>query len=507
MNMIKIALCASVILSLARASALGDGLDAYGNPNFNAISISSGLTAGSGAFTIVGNSTYSVTTSSGIRVSAGPVVAPGGFVGPVYGSIVGGSVTSGVAESVNGSMVGTGASGAALGVNPSSVPVYQAGAYPAASGAAITSLAPSNHSSGTFPAGVYLAASGVTAGQYGGAASVPSLTITSSGTVAYASSTAITPAAIGAQASGASAGGDLTGTYPSPALASAGTAGTYGSGTVSPTITTDSKGRVVAMSSNTITAAGIGAAAQGAAVTFSSITDSGNALVGGTMTVQGNALSIGGAVINGDSSASITLPGSSVTIRGNVGISTGNGITLGAGSSTGTPCGMFFFASSATVVSTFTTSSAWVNLATATIPANILANSGEGFDVVCVFQNTSVGTFTTPYEGVNWNGQNSVTAALSPGYEAVTTAGVWIETLVHMVYIAGIGIYADNGYGHNSGAGGGAPIAINGKNMACNNYYPWPFSPSSSYTIGCGAQNAGGGAINFIQMRVAKSCR
>ena len=49
-----------------------------------------------------------------------------------------------------------------------------------------------------------------------------------------------------------SATGDLTGTYPAPTLAAVGTAGTYGSAAIVPTITTDSKGRVIAVSSNTI---------------------------------------------------------------------------------------------------------------------------------------------------------------------------------------------------------------------------------------------------------------
>ena len=50
---------------------------------------------------------------------------------------------------VNGSMNGNGSAGSPLGVNSSSVPVFQSGAYPAASGAAITSLTPGNISAGT----------------------------------------------------------------------------------------------------------------------------------------------------------------------------------------------------------------------------------------------------------------------------------------------------------------------------------------------------------------------
>ena len=127
-------------------------------------------------------------------------------------SIPGSSVTSGVAESVNASMVGTGANGSSLGVNPSSVPVYQAGAYPAASGANITSLSPANHSAGTFPVGVYLANSGVSPGTYGSSSQVPVCSVTSSGTISACSNTsiAIAGSAVSGNISGNAAG--ITGT-------------------------------------------------------------------------------------------------------------------------------------------------------------------------------------------------------------------------------------------------------------------------------------------------------
>jgi hypothetical protein len=51
------------------------------------------------------------------------------------------------------------------------------------------------------------------------------------------------------------AGGDLTGSYPNPTLATVGTAGTYGSATQTPVFTTDSKGRVTAVTNTTITPA------------------------------------------------------------------------------------------------------------------------------------------------------------------------------------------------------------------------------------------------------------
>jgi hypothetical protein len=103
-----------------------------------------------------------------------------------------------------------------------------------------------------------LAASGVTAGTYGSATQVPSYTVDSKGRITAAGNTTIT-----GTTPGGAAGGDLTGTYPSPALIATGTAGTYGNATQTPVFTTDSKGRVTAVTNTTITGTTPGGAAGG----------------------------------------------------------------------------------------------------------------------------------------------------------------------------------------------------------------------------------------------------
>ena len=86
------------------------------------------------------------------------------------------------------------------------------------------------------------------AGTYGSSSEVPTITVDVKGRV-----TAVTSATISNTPSG-TAGGDLAGTYPNPNLAtlSPSPAGTYGSSSVVPSITVDAKGRVTAVSTNSL---------------------------------------------------------------------------------------------------------------------------------------------------------------------------------------------------------------------------------------------------------------
>ena len=110
---------------------------------------------------------------------------------------------------------------------------------------------------GTYP-NPTLGAVGSASGPIGSASVTPVVTTDSKGRVTALTSATITPAAIGALGSTAAAGGDLTGNYPNPTLKNTGTPQTAtGSGTAVPVLTTDAQGRVTAVA----TAATVGSVA------------------------------------------------------------------------------------------------------------------------------------------------------------------------------------------------------------------------------------------------------
>jgi hypothetical protein len=103
---------------------------------------------------------------------------------------------------------------------------------------------------GTYPNPTLAAAGGGAAGPTGSATVTPIVTVDAKGRVLALSSATTVPTN--------AAGGDLTGNYPNPTLAAVLTAGgPTGSSTVVPVITWDAKGRLTAVSSANIAAGGV----------------------------------------------------------------------------------------------------------------------------------------------------------------------------------------------------------------------------------------------------------
>ena len=147
----------------------------------------------------------------------------------------------------NGVVVGTYGNATHVGT----ITVTQNGTITNASNVAIGGGVPGGPAGGDL-AGSYpdptLALTGVVAGTYGSGGQNPQITVDAGGRIDGAANVASTPAP------GGPAGGDLANTYPNPTLAVVGAAtGPIGSSSTTPVITIDTKGRVTALSSAAIT--------------------------------------------------------------------------------------------------------------------------------------------------------------------------------------------------------------------------------------------------------------
>lgn len=191
------------------------------------------------------------------------------------------------------------------------------------------------------------------------------------------------------------------------------------------------------------------------------------------------------------------------TLNNNLTINTNYGITAGNSTSTMTPVGTLFFASTATVSGSTDTvgGNTAVSFSTYTLAANALG-IGDTLVLECGYLNGATGpTSPTLRPRMDSGGPNNGDFATFTAN--VATANEATSVVVRLrIKSNKTASYAASATGAIFNANGVSPLPTDGATAgAPSNLY---FDPTASHTLNCLASDNGGGPVNFDYMKVRK---
>lgn len=207
----------------------------------------------------------------------------------------------------------------------------------------------------------------------------------------------------------------------------------------------------------------------------------------------------GTSEFDGDLAFGSDVNRSTLSITGNIAISTNSGIQLGSGISTATPCGTMFYRSTFTLTgsSTMTYYAAAIQFSTFTLPANTLTTVGDAIEIECTFTTTAT-VPTTPTAGL-YLGATPIAVSAT----AVASSIAVQRTRIAMEKMTAPAEASVSSWGATQTASAAALISFTNAGV----FQQMRFDPTVANTFYCQAQRSGGGAYGFKHMRVSKVCQ
>lgn len=213
----------------------------------------------------------------------------------------------------------------------------------------------------------------------------------------------------------------------------------------------------------------------------------------GTLTVNAGGGSEGNTYTSSKTFTAEVLISSSITFGPSA------GIEAGLTNTTMTPCGLMFFTSSHTVVTTATITTVLTTFSTYTVPANAITIPGDNILITCAWQN--MGTAPgTPVMGVYEGASGGASTVLGSNASVVNNAYIIQQTRVQYRGLGSAAWVTSEAVSETTAATALVSIAVGTIGQRV-------FNPAVANSYYCRASRATGGMINFVYMKVAKGCQ